>query len=414
PLHTVQNCSDGLPRTCDPMQGATAEVCNGIDDDCDDVVDNGLGTTTCGSGACLHTVQNCSDGLPQTCDPKQGATTEVCDGTDNDCDGEADEGNPCPARQGCVNGHCTCEPGYEFVPAGTFTMGSPLDEPGRSPYGPLEAQHKVTISRGLCLKATEVTEDEWQTLMGYAPPFKQCGACPVVHISWWEALAYCNAMSIARSLQPCYDMSSCTGIPGTLDFECPSDIPFAGLSCTGYRLPTEAEWEYSARSGTTSGTYNGTSPVVDCTQPNPVLDSIAWFQGNSGTKAPRPDCKDNPSCITHPMKGKQPNAWGLYDMLGNVEEWVWDWYSSYSTQPVTDPLGGPASGTDRVARGGHYLSNAGQVRAASRSLGSSQSPFIGMRPAKTVPTPPECDDSDPCTLDTFDPATGQCGHLNQC
>ena len=119
-LHTAQNCLDGVPQTCDAFQGASLEVCNGQDDNCDGQVDEGLGTSTCGKGVCLHTVPNCLDGVPQTCDPMQDAGTEVCNGMDDNCDGQVDEGlgnTTCGkgicdhATPNCVSGvPQTCDP----------------------------------------------------------------------------------------------------------------------------------------------------------------------------------------------------------------------------------------------------------------------------------------------------------------
>ena len=251
-------------------------------------------------------------------------------------------------------------------------MGSPTDEPWRDGD---ETQHQVTITKAFCLKETEVTQGEWQALMGNNPSyFKSCGStCPVEQVNWWDAVAYCNALSKKEGLQECYTLTGCSGTPG-VDFNC-TGVTFVGLSCTGYRLPTEAEWEYAARAGTTTSTYNGTidSGHLQCEQPNPVLDPIAWFCENSASK-------------THPVKQKQPNAWGLYDMLGNVWEWCWDWYGSYPGGSVTDPTG-PDVGLRRMERGGAFSNPAWVTRAARRDSDEPGHRYrsLGFRPARSIP-----------------------------
>ena len=138
-------------------------------------------------------------------------------------------------------------------------------------------------------------------------------------------------------------------------------------------MPTESEWEYAARAGTTTGTYNGTSELTNCAEPNTVLDPIAWFCGNAGT-------------VTFAVKGKQANAWGLFDMLGNVWEWVWDWYGAYPTGTVTDPTGS-STGTDRVERGGAWADGARATRAANRNyfVPVTHASKLGFRPSVSMP-----------------------------
>ena len=213
-----------------------------------------------------------------------------------------------------------CPAGYVRIAPGTFVMGSPTGEEGHDDD---ETQHSVTITRAYCMKATEVTQGEWQSVMGSNPSnFTSCGSnCPVERVSWEDAVGYANALSRREGLPECYAGST-----------------FTGLTCTGYRLPTEAEWEYAARAGTTAATYGN-------------LDSVAWYKENSGA-------------ATHPIRQKQPNAWGLYDMLGNVWEWTGDYYDTYSGT-VTNPSG-PATGSSRVIRGGSWISFARYARAADR------------------------------------------------
>ncbi len=228
---------------------------------------------------------------------------------------------------------------FRYVPAGTYTVGSPADEPGR--FDDREwLPHDVRLTRGFWIAETEVTQAQWLKLMPSNPSsFQNCGAnCPVERVTWFDAITYANKLSAEQELELCYE--GCTGAPDLESYSCENAERKAG-SCSGYRLPTEAEWEIAARAGTTSARYA------------PELDEIAWHSGNSGFK-------------THPVGAKQANEWGLYDMLGNVWEWTGDRYSSEQPEdPRVDPRG-PLDGPIRVYRGGSWFAHARLVRAACR------------------------------------------------
>ena len=201
----------------------------------------------------------------------------------------------------------TNEIGMNFVliPAGIFMMGSPLNEKGRNSD---EIQHEVTITRSFYLQTTEVTQGQWQAVMGYNPSqFSSCGEmCPVEKVSWHDVQRFIKRLNEKEGQNR-------------------------------YRLPTEAEWEYAARAGSTTPFPNGQITVTGCGF-DANMNQLGWYCGNSGFKS-------------HPVAQKQPNRWGLFDMHGNVWEWCQDWYGDYPNEHVTDP-GGPKNGWLRVNRGG--------------------------------------------------------------
>ena len=239
------------------------------------------------------------------------------------------------------------------------------------------------------MQTTEVTQGQWKSLSGGVNPsyFQDTtcwfGTClsyenandsgPVEQVDWYSALAFANALSVREGLSACYTLSGCSDAGnGWKDGEhsgC-TGATFAGLSCTGYRLPTESEWEYAARAGTTTATYAGNLTDDECD--DRTLPPIAWFCGNAGGS-------------TQAVAQKTPNAWGLYDMLGNVWEWTWDWYGTYPGT-VTDPTG-PTSGSFRVLRGGGWNGNAFFARAAFRYYVDPGNRYysVGFRLARSLP-----------------------------
>ena len=204
-----------------------------------------------------------------------------------------------------------------WIPSGTFMMGSPEDEPGRSESE--GRQHLVTISRGFWLADTPVTQALWTAVMSENPSRFKGDDRPVEGVSWDDGQRLC-AMLNER---------------------------IRGLNVS---VPSEAQWEYACRAGTTQATYMGNPEGVLLSS---VLETVAWYRDNSDSE-------------THPVKQKQPNPWGLYDMLGNVFEWCLDGRRTYDSEPQQDPLGPMQSSVGRVSRGGSWVVVAGCMRAAYR------------------------------------------------
>jgi formylglycine-generating enzyme required for sulfatase activity len=225
------------------------------------------------------------------------------------------------------------------VEGGTFRMGSTSGDDDEKPL------HQVTV-KSFYMGKYEVTQKEWGEVMGSNPSHFKGDDLPVESVNWIDAIEYCNKRSQQEGLKPCYRSS---GGVITCDW-----------SANGYRLPTEAEWEYAAKGGGRDFLeyeYTGDS--------NP--DTVAWYRSNSGKK-------------THPVGTKAGNSLGIYDMSGNVWEWCWDWKGAYESRAQSDPVGA-ASGTIRVCRGGSWGSVARNIRSAIRvSVGPSDRYFsLGFR-----------------------------------
>jgi formylglycine-generating enzyme required for sulfatase activity len=205
---------------------------------------------------------------------------------------------------------------FANIPAGTFQMGETGDS------------HTVTLSQSFYLGTTEVTQTQWVSVMFNNPSsFNNCDNCPVENVSWEDVQAFIKKLNDRGDGK--------------------------------YRLPTEAEWEYAARANSTAKYSFGDNEAL--------LGNYAWFDKNSGSK-------------THEAATKQPNDWGLYDMHGNVWEWVQDWYGDYPTGSVTNPAG-IKTGTDKVIRGGSWGNDRTLLQSASRSgyAPSIRDQFLGFR-----------------------------------
>jgi formylglycine-generating enzyme required for sulfatase activity len=215
-----------------------------------------------------------------------------------------------------------------LVPGGWFEMGS---NRGNDDEGPV---HRVWVDTFL-MDRYEVTQDQYRQLQLSDPSRFQGEGLPVEQRTWIDAIRFCNERSYEEGLELCYDEETLE-----CDFE-----------ANGYRLPTEAEWEYAARAGTTTPYFFGSDPHR--------LGSYAWTEQNSNGS-------------TQEVGTRRPNPWGLYDLYGNVAEWVHDYYGEayYQTSPERNPRG-PADGEFRVLRGGGWSDGAESIRSSHRDFSAS-------------------------------------------
>jgi len=233
------------------------------------------------------------------------------------------------------------------IPGGTFQMGEELG--GVNDATPI---HTVTLSN-FSMSKYPVTQEQYYAVTGVNPSNfisnpasgEVQGKRPVENVTWYDAVEFCNNLSKIEGLQPVYTITNRQPSAG---YPIERANVTADFSKNGYRLPTEAQWEYAAKGGNPLAAgwkgymYAGSNTIGD----------VAWYDGNSGSK-------------THEVGKKKPNGLGLYDMSGNVWEWCWDWYGEYTNAAQTNPMGA-SSGSYRVFRGGGWVYSAGDVRSVNR------------------------------------------------
>ncbi|MDT8324005.1 MAG: SUMF1/EgtB/PvdO family nonheme iron enzyme [Bacteroidota bacterium] len=225
-----------------------------------------------------------------------------------------------------------------LLPPGSFMMGD-LNGTGSAAERPA---HEVRITRSFYISAHEITQREWVDVMGYNPSSTPGDALPVSGVTWLDALAYCNLRSEREGLRICYTIS---GDSATCDFTAP-----------GYRLPTEAEWEYACRAGSNDDFTNGGMRDPYCDGPDPALRQVGWYCGNADGSV-------------HSAATRAANAFGIFDLHGNVPEWCWDYYNAYVPAQQVDPTGPlvAAPAQFRVYRGGGFDRFATECRSAARN-----------------------------------------------
>ena len=252
------------------------------------------------------------------------------------------------------------------VPAGRFMMGADDEEA----YDDESPRHKVTLSKSMKVCVYACTQGLYASVMGHNPSVFVGSMRPVEKVSWCDAVLFCNKLSEREGLEPCYVLpeglvDACRNQSSGWDdsIDALSQEVKWNQNANGYRLPTEAEWDYWARGGE-EHLYAGSDKI----------DEVAWYYDNSGDK-------------THPVGEKNENGYGLYDMSGNVYEWVWDsGYREYSSS-VTDPVYVDASAPDRVFRGGGWCNVAWYSRVSDRNRynASYRGINLGFRILRTVP-----------------------------
>jgi formylglycine-generating enzyme required for sulfatase activity len=236
----------------------------------------------------------------------------------------------------------------KWLAPGSFTMGCTAGQ-GSACESDEKPSHQVSLS-GFWMASVETTQRQWTAVTGsrHSSYSSSCGEdCPVVNINWCEALSFANARSKKEGLKPAYTLPWSGAAPTGEACDTASPTVQWDRSADGYRLPTEAEWEYAARAGKDTLYAGGAE-----------LNALGWYDKNSGGGV-------------HPVGQKAANAWGLYDMSGNVWEWAWDWVGPYTASNAANPSG-PTSGVGRVNRGGSFRNEATRMRVANRNRNNPQ------------------------------------------
>ena len=306
--------------------------------------------------------------------PADGAPV-LKDGPPKQDTGNKDVGNKDGDKKdiGKKDGGGTVPGKWVKVTVKSFTMGAADNEPCSKPAE--ESKHQVTLTRNFEMQTTEVTQDQFQQLMGFNKSyFKSCGGtCPIDSVSWHQAAAYCNELSKKRGVKPCY---SCTK-SGTTGYDCAVESSHKTIyDCAGYRLPTEAEWEFAYRAGSQTPLYNGpidSQRCNECSGKGTNANKIGWYCANAGGKP-------------HPVGGKAANALGLYDMAGNLYEWTADAYKqALGTAPAKNPWHDD-NDTTKTTKGGCWEHRSYRMRAAHRNDGKAAygTVLIGFRCVRSL------------------------------
>lgn len=255
------------------------------------------------------------------------------------------------------------EDDFALISGGTFQMGSPAGEPERSSD---ETQHSVTVGDFYMAK-TEVSQEDYQAVMGLNPSVTKGDNLPVTNITWYDAIQYCNRLSAAEGLTPCYRVSGTT-------------VTW-NKSANGYRLPTEAEWEYAARAATTTPFHFG--DYVHNSDAN-CYNAYGYNNDASGNWVNGSDAYLRRTVAVDQYPA---NAYDLHNMHGNVAEWVWDWYGEYGSGAATNPSG-PKSGNAKIVRGGGWNDHPKHIRSAYRGAHPAGVGLysIGIRPVRNAGT----------------------------